>query len=168
MAVGDFNGDGKLDLAVTNRGVCCDSPGTVSILLGDGTGNFTLASSPGVGRTPTSVAVGDFNGDGKLDLAVAADRVGHGFRLAGRWNGPLHSGLVSGCGRRQLSGGGRFQRRRQAGPGGYQLRRQHGFHPAGGRNGQLHLGLVPGYGHVARLGGGGRFQRGWQARLGGH
>jgi hypothetical protein len=65
-AVGDFNGDGKLDLAVANV-----LSNTVSILLGDGKGNFTLASSPVVGGEPQSVAVGDFNGDGKLDLAVA-------------------------------------------------------------------------------------------------
>jgi len=66
VAVGDFNGDGKLDLAVVDEGGC-----KVWILLGDGTGNFTLASTPSVGLEPTSVAVGDFNGDGKLDLAVA-------------------------------------------------------------------------------------------------
>jgi len=66
VAVGDFNGDGKLDLAVGN-----ERSDTVSILLGDGTGNFTLVSSPATGDYPVSVAVGDFNGDGKLDLAVA-------------------------------------------------------------------------------------------------
>jgi FG-GAP-like repeat/Abnormal spindle-like microcephaly-assoc'd, ASPM-SPD-2-Hydin/FG-GAP repeat len=65
VAVGDFNGDGKLDLAVANQ------DGTVSILLGDGTGNFNPALSPAVGNMSDSVAVGDFNGDGKLDLAVA-------------------------------------------------------------------------------------------------
>ena len=70
VAVGDFNGDGKLDLAVAND-YSGFGDGTVSILLGDGTGNFTLASSPAVGSEPTSLAVGDFNGDGELDLAVA-------------------------------------------------------------------------------------------------
>ena len=66
VAVGDFNGNGKLDLAVTNT-----VSGTVSILLGDGTGNFTLASSPAV-QYASSLAVGDFNADGKLDLAVTS------------------------------------------------------------------------------------------------
>jgi hypothetical protein len=64
--VGDFNGDGTLDLAVANYG-----SNTVSILLGDGTGNFSLASSPATGSGPQSVSEGDFNGDGTLDLAVA-------------------------------------------------------------------------------------------------
>ncbi len=67
---GDFNGDGKLDLVVVNAGIPSCQVRTVSVLLGDGTGNFTLASSPATGAYPWSVAVGDFNGDGKLDLAV--------------------------------------------------------------------------------------------------
>jgi uncharacterized repeat protein (TIGR02543 family) len=63
--VGDFNGDGKQDLAVANQG------GDVSILLGNGDGTFQPAVNFGAGTTPLSVAVGDFNGDGKQDLAVA-------------------------------------------------------------------------------------------------
>ena len=66
VAVGDFNGDGKLDLAVANF-----SSNTVSILLGTGTGSFGAKTDFGTGSAPRSVAVGDFNGDGKLDLAVA-------------------------------------------------------------------------------------------------
>jgi hypothetical protein len=68
VAVGDFNGDGKPDLATANF-----FSNTATVLLGDGTGNFaTAASSPEpVGTQPQSVAVGDFNGDGKPDLATA-------------------------------------------------------------------------------------------------
>ena len=67
VAVGDFNGDGKQDLAVANAA----TPSNVSILLGDGAGNFSAATNFGAGSYPLSVAVGDFNGDGKQDLAVA-------------------------------------------------------------------------------------------------
>ncbi len=66
VAVGDFNGDGKLDLAVVNR----DS-NNVSVLLGNGDGSFRPAVNYAAGSFPLSVAVGDFNGDGQLDLAVA-------------------------------------------------------------------------------------------------
>jgi hypothetical protein len=73
VAVGDFNRDGNLDLAIANSGPilsCCG--GTVTVLLGNGSGGFSLA--PGsplvVGSVPVFVAVGDFNGDGKPDLAV--------------------------------------------------------------------------------------------------
>jgi hypothetical protein len=66
VTVGDFNGDGKSDLAVANRG-----SNNVSVLLGTGTGSFGAATNFSVGNAPSSVTVGDFNGDGKSDLAVA-------------------------------------------------------------------------------------------------
>ncbi len=65
VAVGDFNGDGKLDLAVTNG-----ADNTVSILLGNGDGTFQSRVDYPTGTRPTSVVVGDFNRDGKLDLAI--------------------------------------------------------------------------------------------------
>jgi hypothetical protein len=65
VAVGDFNGDGKQDLAVAN------SAKNESILLGDGTGNFSAPMTFTVGLSPRFVAMGDFNGDGQQDLAVA-------------------------------------------------------------------------------------------------
>jgi type II secretory pathway component GspD/PulD (secretin) len=66
IAVGDFNGDGKLDLAVTN-----EADNTVSILLGNGDGSFQTQTTFATGLGPDAVVAADFNGDGKLDLAVA-------------------------------------------------------------------------------------------------
>jgi hypothetical protein len=78
VAVGDFNGDGTLDLAVANNGLVADArdPGSVSLLLGNGDGTFQAARNFSAGSNPFSVAVGDFDGDGLLDLAVA----GYGVR----------------------------------------------------------------------------------------
>src|SRR5207244_11639447 len=64
LATADFNGDGKLDLAIVNSG-----SNTVSILLGNGNGTFTLKSSPATGQNPSDATTGDFNLDGKLDFA---------------------------------------------------------------------------------------------------
>src|SRR5580704_8910187 len=66
IAVGDFNGDGKLDLVVANGGAS-----SMSVLFGNGDGTFQPHVDYGTGGNPTAVAVGDFNGDGKPDLAVA-------------------------------------------------------------------------------------------------
>src|SRR5439155_19579839 len=60
VAVGDFNRDGKLDLAVLNFGTS-----SVSVLLGNGDGTFRTAVNYGADNASISVAVGDFNGDGK-------------------------------------------------------------------------------------------------------
>jgi FG-GAP-like repeat len=68
IAVGDFNGDGKPDLAVTSTGF---PGGTVSVSLGNGDGTFSTRQSFPVGNSPGSVDLGDLNGDGKLDVAVA-------------------------------------------------------------------------------------------------
>ena len=69
VAVGDFNGDGVQDLAVANAVV---PYGTVSVLLGNGDGTFQAPLNFRAGVSPSSVAVGDFNGGGVEDLAVAS------------------------------------------------------------------------------------------------
>jgi hypothetical protein len=73
VAIGDFNGDGKADLAVTNF-----TSGNVSVLLGNGDGTFKPSVNFAVGINPSSVAIGDFNGDGKADLVVANTANGQG------------------------------------------------------------------------------------------
>ena len=73
LIAADFNGDGKLDLALSNGS---DGTNTVSVFLGNGDGtlqapqNFPAGPS-GHFQGPGLLSVGDFNGDGKLDLAVA-------------------------------------------------------------------------------------------------
>jgi uncharacterized protein (TIGR03437 family) len=64
VTIGDFNGDGTPDVAVTTFAK------TVNILLGAGNGTFTAGGSVATGNYPQYVAAGDFNKDGKLDLAV--------------------------------------------------------------------------------------------------
>src|SRR5207249_1124949 len=72
VAVGDFNRDGKPDLVLPDR-----LGNTLTVLLGNGDGtfgaaqNFTTAAIFATGTNPSSVAVGDVNGDGKPDLALA-------------------------------------------------------------------------------------------------
>jgi Flp pilus assembly secretin CpaC len=67
IATGDLNEDGKPDLAVLNQ-----TDSTVSPLLGNGDGTFTLApNSPlGTGTSPTAVAIADFIGEGEQDIIV--------------------------------------------------------------------------------------------------
>jgi hypothetical protein len=69
LVAGDFNGDGRLDLAVANQSL--GQPGTVSVLLGNGDGTFQSQVIYAVGSRPIDLVAGDFNGDGRLDLAVA-------------------------------------------------------------------------------------------------
>jgi hypothetical protein len=82
VGVGDFNRDGKQDLAVANF-----NGGIVSILLGTGNGSFGSATNFAVEVGPKSVAVGDFNGDGNQDLAVANAGSNNVSILLGNGNG---------------------------------------------------------------------------------
>jgi len=62
LVAGDFNGDGKLDLAASTGA-------SISILLGNGDGTFTVTSFQTTAQFVGTLVAGDFNGDGKLDLA---------------------------------------------------------------------------------------------------
>jgi hypothetical protein len=74
ILTGDFNRDGKLDLALPDYG-----NNTVKILLGKGNGAFQApASVPDVPQGPSGLTVGDFDKDGKLDLAVTAGSIAGG------------------------------------------------------------------------------------------
>lgn len=66
MTSGDFNGDGLIDLAVSDMGA-----NTVTVLMGNGDGTFTPTTNPpSTGNEPQGIVAADFNGDGALDLAV--------------------------------------------------------------------------------------------------
>jgi Bacterial Ig-like domain (group 3)/FG-GAP-like repeat/FG-GAP repeat len=65
IVLGDFNNDGRLDLASTNF-----NGSTISVLLGNGDGSFQPQTTYATGVSPVAIASGDFNRDGNLDLAV--------------------------------------------------------------------------------------------------
>jgi hypothetical protein len=89
IAVADFNGDGHLDVALAAFGG--SSAGLVSVYIGNGNGTFQPAiTSTGV-ISPIGLATGDFNGDGKLDLALSDSSTGETFILLGNGNGTLQS-----------------------------------------------------------------------------
>lgn len=77
IKVGDFDGDGNSDLLTTNGGTINDWGARVSVLLGDGTGDFSIGPDFKF-ETPNvipSVRLGDFNGDGKDDFVAASDDI---------------------------------------------------------------------------------------------
>ena len=82
VASGDFNGDGKTDLAVANG-----TANTVSVLLGNGNGTFQAKVDYPTGTLPFGVAVGDFNGDGKQDLVTVSGSDNSVSILLGAGNG---------------------------------------------------------------------------------
>jgi hypothetical protein len=93
VAVADLNGDGKLDVLVSNS-----SSNNVGVLLGNGDGTFRapLIYSTG-GNTPLSVAIADLNGDGKPDLVVVngdSDTIGVLLNNTGIHN-PTSTSLTS-------------------------------------------------------------------------
>ncbi len=65
LTIGDFNGDGKPDVATANF-----LSNTISILLNNGNGTFQTHVDYSTGLQPEHIISGDFNGDGKLDLVT--------------------------------------------------------------------------------------------------
>ncbi len=81
VVTADINGDGKLDLIVSG----------LSVLLGNGDGTFTSAGGVNLGNNYSNLVIGDFNGDGKLDVATWGSGTGYGSQvvtiLLGNGNG---------------------------------------------------------------------------------
>jgi VCBS repeat protein/putative Ig domain-containing protein/FG-GAP repeat protein len=89
VAVGDFNGDGKLDAIEVSGGTPMYPGPGVAVSLGNGDGTFTQASgSPdSLGTSPSSIVACDFNGDGKLDVAVTDSGANEVIILLGNGDG---------------------------------------------------------------------------------
>lgn len=84
LAIADFNGDTKPDVAVTNSG---GGSTTISILIGNGDGTLQAAVNREIGHLPRGMGVGDLNGDNKPDLVVAAVNANAVLVLLGNGNG---------------------------------------------------------------------------------
>jgi uncharacterized repeat protein (TIGR01451 family) len=94
IAVADFNGDGKPDLITANNGSTYNA-GTVSVLLGNGNGTFQTALTQAAAAEPSSIVVGDFNGDGYPDVAVSS---AYGvYVLLGKGDGTFQNAVAYGA-----------------------------------------------------------------------
>ncbi|MFO0953218.1 MAG: VCBS repeat-containing protein [Isosphaeraceae bacterium] len=107
VVVADFNADTVPDIAVANQ-----SSNTVSVLLGNGADAFLPKVDYSAVTGAVDVKAADFNGDGKLDLAVVAS--GSVALLSGNGDGTFGAPSVNPVGLGALDRRGRPERRRQA------------------------------------------------------
>jgi hypothetical protein len=96
-AVGDFNGDGKVDVAIPSLGSSIPGPGTVAVFLGNGDGTVQNEVDYQIPWGGTYASVADINGDGKLDIVASGTSV-----LLGKGDGTFAAGWSFGL----ASGGG--------------------------------------------------------------
>ena len=71
IAVGDFNSDGRDDMAV----VSSTAAGSIGVLLSNADGSFAAKVDYAAGNSPLDATAGDLNGDGKLDLVIVGSAV---------------------------------------------------------------------------------------------
>lgn len=94
LAVGDFNHDGKLDVAVANYGSSTQGTSSIAVLLGDGDGDLAPAVRYPASK-PTAIAVSDVNHDGKLDLVFL--EASHVATMLGNGDGTFAKAVTSVC-----------------------------------------------------------------------
>jgi uncharacterized protein (TIGR03437 family) len=105
LTIGDLNGDGKADVVVADNATGQTNLGGIGVLLGKGDGTLGAEQVFSAGSHPISVATGDFNADGKLDVAVADSGdpfsgAGAGVSmLLGKGDGTFQAPVTIGAGR---------------------------------------------------------------------
>lgn len=108
LATSDFNSDGKLDLVVGYHTIGRNVPSAISLLMGNGDGTFRLHKEFPLNADTGALSVGDFNGDGKLDIFESGTSAFSSL-LLGNGNGGFQAAVDSDYGG-PLSGVGDFNR----------------------------------------------------------